>query len=202
MILVNKTLGFWARKLLHLSMNGTIAIAALLVQPAVLKPLSVVGFIILLIFESLRLKTRARQYVDDAVGPLFKQEEAVEYSGMFWIGVGALIVALFADPVAYSYGFAVLAIADTAAAMVGKHWPVKRYYRNKTVSGALACFTATALVTAAYIYYVPLPFPLIPSMVFMGGIITVLETFSHPFDDNFLILVVSSFLMSLALSLS
>lgn len=201
MRVVDKTLGFWARKVLHLLLNGSIAIAALLISPDWIKPLTVVGFIGVLVFESVRLKTKARRFVHEAVGPLFKREESLEYSGMFWIAVGALIVALFAEPLAYSYGFAILAVADFAAAAVGRSWKSPRYYRNKTVAGALACFCFAAAVTAAFIIVSQLPFPILPSMVLMGGIVTILETFSHPFDDNFLILVSSSFVMSVALSL-
>jgi hypothetical protein len=35
----------------------------------------------------------------------------------------------------------------------------------------------------------------------MGSVVTLLEVFSYPFDDNFLILVSSGYLMHLALRL-
>ncbi|MBI4121910.1 MAG: hypothetical protein HY461_01120 [Parcubacteria group bacterium] len=200
MSLIDKSLGFWARKVLHLVLVGSIAVAVMLVDVEWIKPLTVIGFIAVLVFESLRLKTQARRFVQDTVGPLFKQEEAVEYSGMFWAGVGALIVALFAQPLAYSYGFAILALADTAAAVTGRLVPTRRYYRNKSVSGAIGCFVTAALVTWFYLQWAGLPFPVLPSVILMGGLATILETYSHPFDDNFLMLVVSSFVMFAALS--
>ena len=119
MRIVDKTLGFWARKVLHLLLNGSIAIAALLISPDWIKPLTVVGFIAVLVFESARLKTKARRFVHEAVGPLFKREESSSILACFDC-CRALIVALFAEPLAYSYGFAVLAIADFAAAAVGR----------------------------------------------------------------------------------
>ena len=47
----------------------------------------------------------------------------------------------------------------------------------------MLCFAAAT--TAAFIILSELPFPILPAMILMGGIVTILETFSHPFDDNF-----------------
>ena len=201
MLFADKTLGFWARKLLHLFLNGCIAIAALFVTVPEMKTWTVLGFIAVLIFESVRLKTQYKQFLHETVGPLFKTEEALEYSGMFWAAVGALIIALFARPLAFSYGFAVLAVSDAGAAMVGRLWPYKPFYMNKTVSGAIACFVLSAAVTFVYLHFAHLAYPLLPSMVIMGSIVTLLELFSFPFDDNFLILVSTAFLMNMALGL-
>lgn len=200
MELINKQLGFWARKVLHILLNGTVAIAALFVPPQSLVPLTVAGFIAILLFELLRLKTEARRLVYDAMGPLFKKEEKVEYSGLFWAAIAALILSLFAQPLAYSYAFAILAVADSSAAIVGKAVHMKPFYRKKTAVGSFACFLAAASVTAVYIIVAQLPFPFLPSLILMGTLVAVLEMFSHPFDDNFLILVFSGFVMSLALN--
>lgn len=189
------TLGYWARKILHLLINGGIAIAALLVAPSLVKPLTVAGFIAVLMFESIRLKTEAKKLVQDAVGPLFKSEEAIEYSGLFWAAVGALIIALFAQPIAISYGFAILAVCDSMASIVGRLAGRRPFFRNKTLPGSIACFIGAFVVTAAYAYFLSLPLPMLPLALGAAGIITLVEVFSFPFDDNFTVIITASFLL-------
>jgi acyl phosphate:glycerol-3-phosphate acyltransferase len=189
------TLGYWARKILHLFINGGIAVAALLVTPALVKPLTVAGFIAVLMFESIRLKTEAKKLVQDAVGPLFKSEEAIEYSGLFWAAVGALIIALFAQPLAISYGFAILAVCDSMASVVGKLAARRPFFRNKTLPGSIACFIGAFAVTSAYGYFLGLALPMVPLALGAAGIITLVEVFSFPFDDNFTVIITASFLL-------
>ena len=198
MRLLKTSLGFWARKIMHITMNGAIAVAAFYVPPFAIPPLTVIGFISILVFESLRLKTRARQFVQDTVGPLFKAEEAVEYSGLFWAGLGALVVAQFAAPPAYSFGFAILAVSDASAAVLGKLSGQKPFYMKKTAVGSCACFVAAFIVSLAYASVFPLAFPALVFAATVAGLVTLLEIFSYPFDDNFLILVVASYAFHLA----
>lgn len=189
------TLGYWARKTLHLLVNGSVAVAAVLVSPPLVRPLTVAGFVLVLVFESIRLKTEAKKLVNDAVGPLFKSEESIEYSGLFWAAVGALIIALFAEPLAISYGFAILAIADSFASAVGRLAGRPPFYRNKTLPGSITCFLAAFAVTFAYVYFLALPLPILAVSLGAAGIITLVETFSFPFDDNFTIIIISSIMM-------
>lgn len=198
MRLLKTSLGFWARKIMHITMNGAIAAAAFYVPPFAIPPLTVIGFISILVFESLRLKTRARQFVQDTVGPLFKAEEAVEYSGLFWAGLGALVVAQFAAPPAYSFGFAILAVSDASAAVLGKLSGQKPFYMKKTAVGSCACFVAAFIISLAYASVFPLAFPALVFAATVAGLVTLLEIFSYPFDDNFLILVVASYAFHLA----
>lgn len=193
MRLMTKSLGFWARKIMHVSMNGTIAVLALFVPAMAIRPLTVVGFVLVLVFESLRLKTRAKQYVEDAVGPLFKQEEALDYSGLFWAAVGALIIAQFASQSAYSYGFAILALCDASAATVGKLLHRKPFYLGKTVPGSLMCFVVAFAISFGYASAFVLPVSPYAFAAIMASVITAIEIFSYPFDDNFLILVAAAY---------
>lgn len=189
------TLGYWARKILHLVINTVIAVAALLVSPDWIKPLVVAGFVLVLVFESVRLKTEAKKIVEEAVGPLFKTEEAIEYSGLFWAAVGALIIALFAEPLAISYGFAILAVCDSFASMVGRLAGRRPFFRNKTLPGSITCFIGAFVVSAFYVYAFSLPLPWLAVSLGAAGIITLMEVFSFPFDDNFTIIISASFLM-------
>lgn len=193
MRLLDKSLGFWARKVLHFFVNGGIAIAALSIPVEALRPLTVVGFVLILVFESIRLKTRAKQYVHEAVGPLFKAEEALDYSGLFWASVGALIMALFASQQAYSYGFAILAVCDASAAIIGKWWGQKPFYMNKTFAGSAACLVAAFIVSFVYAQMFALPVPAMAFASSMALILTFIEVYCYPFDDNFLILVAAAY---------
>lgn len=193
------SLGFWARKILHFVVNAAIAVAALLVDPKLIKPLTVVGFILVLMFESIRLKTAAKHIVHDTVGPLFKTEEAIEYSGLFWAAVGALIIALFAQPLALSYGFAVLAVCDSFAGMVGKALSRRPFYRNKTLPGSVTCFVCAFFISVLYVTAFHLPLPLWSFSLGAAGIVTLMEVFSFPFDDNFTVILTASFLLHIVL---
>ena len=193
------TLGYWARKLLHFILNGAIAAAILFVPSDYVKPLLVAGFICILVFESFRLKTEAKKYVNDAVGTLFKLEEGVEYSGLFWGSLGALIIALFAEPIAISFGFAILALCDSFASMVGRLLDHRPFYRNKTLPGSITCFVCALVVSFIFVLGLSLPLPLWPFCFAVAAIITFVEVFSFPFDDNFTVIVTAAFLMHFAL---
>ena len=196
-----KELGYAARKVLHVAFNISIGVIILLVPLEWIKPLTVAGFVLILIFESLRLKTRAKSLVQETVGMLFKKEEAIEYSGLFWVGVGALIIALFANPIAISYGFFILALADTAASLAGKAWGHKPFYLNKTWVGSAMFFAIAFLITAFFITLGHFVLPAYTTALLLALLLTLAEAFAYPFDDNFIVLVVATFLMNLALKL-
>ncbi len=193
MRLMTKSLGFWARKIMHVTMNGSIAILALFVPAMAIRPLTVVGFVLVLVFESLRLKTRAKQFVEETVGPMFKKEEALDYSGLFWAAIGALIIAQFASQTAYSSGFAVLALCDASAATVGKLMHRKPFYLGKTIPGSVTCFIAAFAISFGYATAFQLPVSPFVFAGIMAIIVTAIELFSYPFDDNFLILVAAAY---------
>lgn len=199
MRLLKTSLGFWARKIMHITMNGAIAIAVFWVPQLAIAPLTVIVFISILVFESLRLKTRAKQFVQDTVGPLFKKEEALDYSGLFWAGVGALVISQFAEVAAFSYGFAILAVSDASAAVLGKWSGQKPFYMKKTAVGSVACFFAACAISLLYASLFPIGLPVLAFALIMATLITLLEIFSYPFDDNFLILVVAAYAFHLAL---
>ncbi len=198
MRLLDKSLGFWARKVLHLLLNGTIAVAALFLPADAIRPLTVAGFVFVLLFESIRLKTRAKQYLNNAVGPLLKAEESLDYSSLFWAAIGALIISQFASREAYSYGFAILAVCDAAAAIVGKLANQKPFYMNKTMAGSIACLVGAFAVSILYATVFALPVGAIAFAIPMAVLITAIELYSYPFDDNFLILVAAAYSFHLA----
>lgn len=200
MRLIRKSLGFWARKVFHVGLNGCIAAAVLFLPAIAIPPLTVIGFVIVLVFESLRLKTRAKAFVQETVGPLFKAEEAVEFSGLFWAAIGALLIAQFAENAAYSFGFAILAVSDAGAAIVGKWSGVKPFYMNKSWPGSLACFLLAFLVAFFYAVFWLVSMPAFLFAIIVAAAVTAIEIFSYPFDDNFLIPIVSSYLFHLALT--
>lgn len=192
-VIPNK-LGFASRKLIHLLLNGSVGIFAFFAPAEWILPAGIGGFIIVFLFDFIRLNTSARKIVHDTMGPLFKKNESFQASGLFWAGVAALIAALYADKTIIAYAFAILAICDPAAGMLGKYTKSRRLYRSKTLNGVLLFFvTATAISMFFSLTVFSIPYPISWALV-MGFILALVEMYSHPFDDNFTILLFAAVL--------
>lgn len=187
--------------MLHIVVNLLLAGVALFIPAKFIPSLAVAGFIAIFLFEFIRINTGAKKYVDETVGPLFKKKESFQASGLFWVAVAALIIALFAAPNEIAYGFAVLALADPAAAIGGRLIPSRRLYRRKTFSGLMSAFAVAALVSLVFAYmYVPARIALGWALI-LGILIALLEMYSHPFDDNFTILLFATTVMHFTLGI-
>ncbi len=94
MRLVQQKQGFVGRKILHVFVNLSFAIYAFLVPVDWILPTAVLGFIFVFVFDFIRLNTKAKKIVHDAVGPLFKKKGSFQASGLFWAGGAAMMGAL------------------------------------------------------------------------------------------------------------
>lgn len=187
----------YARKAFHILAAVSIGFFALLVPRTLIHYVAVFGFIAVFIFEFIRLNTSAKKMVEDTVGPLLKRREFAEATGLFWLVVAALIVDLFAAPVSIAYGFFVLGLADSGASISGHLFPSRRLYRKKTLAGFLAFFLIAAFISLLFgLSLVPLQI-LLPWAVAAGFFLALVEMFSHPFDDNFTIMLIATSLLEL-----
>ncbi len=192
MRLVQQKQGFVGRKILHVFVNLSFAIYAFLVPVDWILPTAVLGFIFVLVFDFIRLNTKAKKIVHDAVGPLFKKKESFQASGLFWAGVAAMMGALYASQEVLAYAFLVLALADPAAGLLGKYSKSRKLYRSKTLNGVLIFFLISTCASLAFALFVfDLQYPLYWAL-FMGAALALTEMFSHPYDDNFTIILIAT----------
>lgn len=188
-----------ARKLFHLSATVIAGIFVLLSPQDWIIFAAVAGFILVFLFEFIRLNTVASTVVNETVGPLFKKKEFVEASGLFWLTIAALIAVLFASPLAVAYGLFVLGFADTSAALGGTLYPSRKLYRRKTLAGFISFFIVASLISFIFaLMFVPVQTAIVLGLV-LGILLAVVEIFSHPFDDNFTIMLFGTTLLELSM---
>lgn len=187
--------GFISRKIFHLMTGVSLAIVTSYVEPHKLIWYALAGFLMIIGFEIIRLKTMAKRYVNGAIDYLLKRKERGKFNGVFWGSFAVLIAALFVNPFALSYAFAVLAFADPSAALVGRFSSSRNIHYQKTLNGSLAFFIAASSVSFFYLSIIYYPYILIVSVI-MGGILTLVEMFSDPLDDNFTVILIASILMT------
>jgi len=189
-----KAMGFIQRKIFHICVNFSVAILVWFIPQDQLLLFAVVAFFLIFIGEIIRLKTRARKYVHDAVGPMLKNQEKKSFSGVFWMALAAVVVSLFAEPQAISFAFGILAFADPSAALVGKYVPSKRFYKKKSVTGSAAFFFVALATTTVFFCLTGCTDQLLSKALLISVILTFVEVFSPPLDDNFTILFAASIL--------
>ena len=188
-----------ARKLFHLTATVIAGTFVLLSPQDWITFAAVGGFILIFSFEFIRLNTVASAMVNEAVGPLFKKREFVEASGLFWLSIAALIAVLFATPLAVAYGLFVLGFADTAAALGGNLYPSRKLYRRKTLAGFISFFLVATLISIIFtLMFAPIQIA-IPLSLSLGIVLATVEIFSHPFDDNFTIMLFGTALLEISI---
>lgn len=115
-------------------------------------------------------------------------------SGSIYVLLAALIVSVCFSPKAAAAGMAVMLVADSCAALVGKFFGSVRFANNKSLEGTLAFF-ASALCILMLLYQNVSPCWLATTAL----IATLAEFFEEKLgiDDNLSIPLVSGFLLNL-----
>lgn len=187
-------MGFIQRKIFHVVVNLGVAVFVWYLPQDKLLPISVGVLILIFIGEMIRLKTRARKIVDETVGQMLKNQEKKSFTGVFWMAVASVVVSTFAAPAAISYAFAVLALADPTAALVGKYIPSHRFYKKKSYTGSAAFFFVALFTSLVFFFITGCTGDILLNGLIAAAVLTLVEIFSPPLDDNFTILVAASIL--------
>lgn len=187
--------GYVARKIFHVLINLPLAVLIYTFPGGYLFMAALAGLLAVAIFEIARLKTVARKYVQEAIEPMLKKEERLGLTTVFWVAVAVLLLSVIVDPISISYGFFVFAIADPAAALIGKYTKSPRLYRQKTLNGSLAFLSMALLVTMTFFLLNAMLYPYIALSLAFALILALVEMFSYPLDDNVTVLVMGAGLM-------
>lgn len=180
---------------MHFILSGSIALGALKVPSEWYLPVAAAIFIVVLIVELIRLKTSAKKMVNGTFDAVLKKSEKATFTGIFWASFAGLLVSPFATQATLSYAFAITAVADPAAALIGKYTSSKKIYRRKSVNGAIAFFVGAFLVSCFYYYLFSMDPSFLLFALFLSLFLTAVEVFSHPIDDNFSLIVFATILM-------
>ena len=109
-----------------------------------------------------------------------------------WYVTALLLLAIFSPPLSSSIGVVVLAVADPAAAFIGRRYGTIRLCANRSLEGTLGFF-ATGLVSAFAVLLALGPHPF-ASMLAVAAVAAaagaLAELLSTRLDDNFTIPVV------------
>jgi phytol kinase len=108
----------------------------------------------------------------------------------FSVAIAGLLLLPQSNPALYVVPVMILAIADAAAAVVGRAWPIGHLgglARGKTASGAAAFAISALLITSlALAYFTPLsPLMILLIGVFVSALTTYTEAVSSHGVDNF-----------------
>jgi dolichol kinase len=190
----NRSNGFIFRKLIHIFLNGSIALFILEVDQSMIVPAAVLFFVAILIFEVIRLKSSASKYLNSTMDPVLKKKEKKRFTGVFWGAFATALVSPFATPISLSYAFAVFALADPLAALIGKYTGSQKLYKKKTIHGSTTFFVVASFVSVLYATFLSLPILSIVYLVAASLILTFVEVFSDPLDDNFTLVVFGTLL--------
>lgn len=189
-----KRAGFYQRKGFHFLVNLGAAVFAWFIPSEKLLPVAAIVLAVVFIGEIIRLKTRAKKYVHEVVGQMLKNEERKTFTSVFWMAIATVIISIFASSESISFAFVVLAIADPAAAIVGSRVPSKRFYKKKSLTGSTAFFLLAMLTTLAFLFLTSNPHQILEKALIISVVLTLVEIFSPPLDDNFTLLITASIL--------
>ena len=167
-----------ARKGLHiLSTAIPIAYATVLSRAGVIWILAPALTVALTVEIARSRSERARGAFDATVGALLREHERHSVSGATWLAVALLLSAVaFPRDVAIA-AMCAAALGDAAAAVIGRAMTQTTMHR-KSLSGSVACFTASALSARAIAGFAW------PEALAVGILAAAAERPRRPFDDN------------------
>jgi dolichol kinase len=178
-----------ARKFVHLLALLVPPLSELVSKPFVLAALSIIT-IVYLLEEVLRVKGHCLPIITPFTLKMSRPEERTHFimrPAYFAIGI---ILALILYPSAIAYAsICIVAVGDSAAAIVGGRFGHRRIVRRKTVEGFAAGLTAAFLLASLFVS------PLIALLGAIGGMI--MELIDVP-DDNLTMPIAAGALMLLA----
>lgn len=192
-----------ARKLWHMMMGIFIVAVYMsgISRDISLRILSV-SLIFFLVMETARLRfSGLNQKAIRLWGPLMRSHEVHRYSGIPYYVASALIsIAVFPQPVAVLC-LLYLAIGDPVASLFGILYGDRsiRFASGKSLVGMMAGVTVCTLITLVYLSGLHLGFSKLLILAAVGGFAGgVAEMLPFEIDDNFVIPVVSGFILWLA----
>jgi len=178
-----------ARKAVHLLALLVPLVSELTSKPLVVAVLSTIT-IVYVIGEVLRLKGHGLPIITPITIKMSRPEERTSFivrPAYFAIGI---ILALILYPSAIAYAsICILAVGDSAAAIVGERFGHRRIVRRKTVEGFAAGLTAAFLLAS---------FLVSPFIALLGAVgAMIMELLDVP-DDNLTMPIVAGALMTIA----
>ncbi len=141
---------------------------------------------------SRKQSTRINERLMAFFGPVAHPDERHRVNSATWYATALVLLSLFASPLASEIGVITLAVADPAAAMIGRRFGRVRLVAKKSLEGSLGFVVVGA--SAAFVWLVlASPFTIQAALLsaltaaFAGAVAELLST---RFDDNFTIPVV------------
>ncbi|WP_437751467.1 diacylglycerol/polyprenol kinase family protein [Sorangium sp. So ce1389] len=143
---------------------------------------------------SMELARRLSERVNERLLWVFKHvahpHERYRVNSSTWYVTALLLLALFGTRLSQSLAVVVLAVADPAAALIGRRFGRTRLLDNRSLEGTLAFFVAGALSSLVVMWAFGPPASL-SSRLFLAAVAglagAVTELFSSRLDDNFTI---------------
>ena len=178
-----------ARKAIHLLALLVPPVSVLTSKPLVVAALSIIT-ILYFLGEVLRLKGHGLPIITPITLKMSRPEERTGFivrPAYFAIGI-ILALVLYPSAIAYA-SICILAVGDSAAAIVGERFGHRRIVRRKTVEGFVAGLTAAFLLACFLVS------PVIALLGAVGGMI--MELLDVP-DDNLTMPIVAGALMTFA----
>jgi dolichol kinase len=142
---------------------------------------------------TMELSRRRSRWVNERLmrvfSPVAHPHERYRVNSSTWYTTALLLLALFAPLPAAEIGVTVLALADPAAALVGRRYGRTRLRAGRSLEGTLAFFAvgaAASLVLLTLLH--PMAVPAMLALAAAGGVAgAITEVFSTRLDDNFTI---------------
>jgi diacylglycerol kinase (CTP) len=163
------------------------------------------AFLVFYTSEKIRLRNQDfNQWILWVFGPLMRKDETRKMSGIpAYLAAASLAFLIFPQDIAV-WSILLLVFGDPAASLVGIAWGKKsvRFSNGKSLLGTLAGIFVSALVSMIYLSVLGYSagFILLGSLLggLAGGLTELIPMpFSLKIDDNFLIPMVSGFVLSL-----
>ncbi len=130
------------------------------------------------------------QFWGKIFGKIMRESElsGQKLSGLSSTLIAACIVFPFAKPVVSICAFVVLAISDSAAAIIGKSFPSSSFF-EKSKNGSLAFFVSATLIVITFGLVYKCEFNFFVFGILVSAFVSVVEAriSMFNFDDNFLI---------------
>jgi dolichol kinase len=173
---------FLIRKIIHL-LFGIISVTALLLIPNITQYLLLLIAGLFIFFDLLRRREgKWREQFYKTFGNMLKSTEIkgrITGATTFWMTVAGLSFSLPQNIVILAV--LILSIADPLASIIGRVFPVKRIWHEKSLMGS-----ATFFLSSFVIYYVAAPSFVIPHL-FATFLVTLIELFAPEVLENILI---------------
>lgn len=132
--------------------------------------------VIVIIIEMFRLETKFN--MPWPIGAIMrKKEEEAMASTVLFLASTILVFSVFKEEVALAV-LLMATLGDASAAIFGKGIKSKNIYKNKTLSGTLACLITNLAVGLIIL----MDYPVIA--LIMAGSAAIIELISHETDDN------------------